>query len=311
LKPVKVIKKKVIAKGPKPGDLNYRAIAKVSVLAIWLVVPALVGQPLFPLNIVDQYIEDVSGFMQNNTTWWELPRSGRVFYVYFPVPWIVGLAAWYELIFRQRRKRLFVNGQMEGITMLMVGPGAPREGHLYDIACILYNGFRHINWFEFPHPLTGSERPPNIIIYYRDWIFTHPLRWHKISTTRNHVILGYGSMWVEGKFAYRVRHPSRPVLDYEVLTDDKEYTVQDLNFSAFQRTHRDYQEQILKDNYRMTQGEPGVAKILVRSSLMTISEDTRMDYFDQMTEAEQAAYMARAKEGEIRAGSTAGGTTSE
>lgn len=299
---MKTIKRK-LANGPQPGETNYKAIAKVSVLAIWLVVPALVGQPLFPLNYAGQYVEDVYGFAQNNTTWWALTEQGRWFYVLFPLPWLAVFAAWYEGLFRQRRKRLFVNGREEGIAILSTGVNAPREGHLYDLACAI-SGFRHITWGAFPRLyLKPEDIPPNTTVYYRSSIFSNPFRLHKISVEEKNIIRDYAYMFLTGKHQNRVRHPAKPICEYEVLSDDASYACTPLSFAGFQKTHRDYQEQILKDNYRMTQGEPGVAKMLVRSSLMTISEDTRMDYFDQLSEDEQKKFLATAREGGVGHGS--------
>ena len=268
-------------KGGEPGTVNWRAVAKVVALVVWLTIPAFLGKPMFPLNYAIEYVDDVTDFMANNTTWWALSEQGRIFYVMFPIPWLVCGAAWYEIWFRTRRKRLIVNGQPEGVVLLILGDPERKEGHLYDLACIL-NKFRHIRIADFPRPLTRDEHPPNITIYYRRSILTSPLSWPKISTTTNHIVYGFHTVWLEGKYRVRVRDRRRPVLDYEVLFDTPPYNVENLDLNEFTKDHRSTQTTIMRDNYRMTVSEPGTAKTLVRSSMMTVADDTRNDYLDQL-----------------------------
>lgn len=286
-------------------EINWRAVAKLIVLVAWLVVPGLFGHPFFPLDYASQYVEDVGGFVQNNSTWWGLSEQGRVFYVVFPIPWFVGVAAWYEVIFRARRKKLIVNGQVEGVVMLVVGDANYKKGHLYDIACIL-NKFRHVPWKDFPRPITGRDHPPGVTIYYRRNFFASPLTYHKISTTPRHITYGIHTLWVDGDYRARVRHYRRPVLDYEVLFDDNPYVLEALKMEEFARGHRHTQETIMKDNYRMTVSEPGTAKTLVRSSMMTISEDTKNEYLDMLEPDIRRDYMLSAIEqgGEFNDGAT-------
>ena len=263
------------------GTVNKRAILKLSIVLIWLTVPALLGAPLFPFNYAIDYVDDVTDFMANNTTWWALSEQGRIFYIVFPIPWLICAAAWYELWFRTRRKRLIINGQPEGVVMLVLGDPNNKAGHLYDIACG-FNGFRHLRAQDFPRPITQHEHPPNITIYYRTSVFTNPLSWPKISTMHVNVTYGFHTLWLDGNYRTRVRARSRPVLDYELLSDDPPYKVQALELGEFVKDHRGTQENIMKDNYRMTVSEPGTAKTLVRSSMMTIGNETKNDYLDQL-----------------------------
>ena len=286
---------KVMAKGGTPGTTNWRAVAKVLLVLTWLVVPALANAPLAPLNYWAEWGSDVAGFMENNTTWWQMSETKRVFYVYFPAPWIVGAFVWYELWFRTRRKRLVINGLDEGTAMLVVGDPNHKVGHLYDLACVL-NWFKHITWKQFPRPLTGDSQTPDVTIYYRTSLFTNPLHWSKISTKPGNISYGYRTMWVEGVYRHRVIHSRRPLLDYEVLGDEQPYGVEFLKYERFKGAHRDTQEMILKDNYRMTLAEPGTAKLLTKSSMMSVSDDTRTEYLDELKEEDREAYLKRARE---------------
>lgn len=270
-----------LANGGEPGTVNWRAVLKFSVLIVWLIVPGLMGKPLFPFNYAIEYVDDVTDFMANNSTWWGLSEQGRIFYVVFPIPWLVCAAAYYELVFRTRRKKLIINGQPEGVVMLVLGDPNHKEGHLYDLACAL-RGFRHIRASEFPRPLTGKDHPPNVTIYYRTWLYTSPLSWPRISTKPENITWGIHTMWLEGSYRHRVRHRRRPVLDYEVLGHEPPYRTEDLELDEFVKDHRGTQENIMKDNYRMTVSEPGTAKTLVRSSMMSIGGETKNEYLDQL-----------------------------
>lgn len=272
---------RALKNGDEPGTINKRAIMKVVLIVAWLTVPALLGAPLFPFNYAIEYVEDVTDFMANNTTWWALSERGRLFYVVFPIPWLVCAAAWYELWFRTRRKRLIVNGQPEGVVMLVVGDPNNKSGHLYDIACGL-NGFRHIRASDFPRPITRDDHPPNITIYYRASLFQSPLSWPKISTKSENITYGFHNIWLEGSFRTRVRDGRRPVLDYELLFNVPPYLMEKLELDEFVKDHRGTQEDIMKNNYRMTVSEPGTAKTLVRSSMMTIGNETKNEYLDQL-----------------------------
>lgn len=267
--------------GGEPGTTNWRAIFKLTLLVVWLIVPAFLGKPLFPFNYAIDYVGDVTDFMANNTTWWGLSEQGRIFYVVFPIPWIVCAAAYYELVFRTRRKKLIINGQREGVVMLVLGDPNHKNGHLYDLACMI-NGFKHIRMADFPRPITLNGHPPNVTIYYRTWLYTSPLRWPKISTNIDNMTWGFHTLWIDGHYRSRVRHRSRPVLDYEVLGNDQPYGRENLELDEFVKDHRGTQENIMKDNYRMTVSEPGTAKTLVRSSMMTIGNETKNEYLDQL-----------------------------
>lgn len=281
-----------------PGSLNKRAVAKFITLFLWIGVSFLIARPFIPLNYAVEYVQDVQGFMENNTTWWNLSRSGRVFYVVFPIPWFIGAAVWYEGWFRKRRKRLIVNGQPEGVVMLVVGDPNYKDGHLYDLACVL-NGFKHIKWSEFPRPILGNLAPPGVTIYYRSALFWNPITYAKISTRPENITYGYRTIWLEGKYRMRMRHKRRPVLDFEVIYDgEPPYKTVEMTRDEFVMAHRNTQETILKDNYRMTIAEPGVAKLLSRSSMMVISEDTRNEYIDQLPTEVQRRYLEAAARGE-------------
>ena len=267
--------------GGVAGTTNWRAVLKMALLITWLLVPAMLGKPLFPINYAIDYVDDVTDFMANNTTWWALSEQGRIFYVVFPIPWLICGAAWYEIWFRTRRKHLVINGQHEGVVMLILGDPNKKIGHLYDLATVL-NGFKHIRAKDFPRPITMGDHPPNVTVYYRRSLFTSPLSWPRISTTPDLISYGHHTLWLEGRYRRRVRHDRRPVLDYEVLFNEVPYGVENLHLDEFVKDHRNTQENIMKDNYRMTVSEPGTAKTLVRSSMMTIADDTKNGYLDQL-----------------------------
>jgi hypothetical protein len=277
--------RKRLADGPTPGDPNMTAIAKVGIcLVIFTTAWYVYGEPFAITQAWWEYGQDVSGFMENNTTWWNLSRSGRVFYVVFPFPWLVGAMVWREAVFRQHRKRLVINGGGEGMVMWVYG--GPRQGHIYDLWCIL-NGFKHMPWRSVPRPITGDYGADNarfVTIYYRQAMLWNPMSWLRMVVPAENVRWGVRTLWVSGKYRTLVRHPANPVLNFDLLTDENPYETRGVDLKAFVRAHRATQDTIMKDNYRMTVSEPGVSKLLVRSSMMALPDDVRDSYINLMPE---------------------------
>lgn len=271
--------------GPTPGDLNRNAVMKVAVLGVVFISAWYVyGEPFGIAQVWYEYGQDVQGFMENNTTWWNLSRSGRVFYVMFPFPWLIAAAVWHQAGFRQHRKRLLINGCDEGMVMWTYG--GPRQGHIYDLWCILH-GFRHMPWRTIPRPMSRGMADHSarfVTIYYRQALIWNPMSWLRLVVPRESVRFGVRTMWVVGRYRTLVRHPLNPILNFDLLTEENPYETRNVDLKAFIKSHRSTQDTIMKDNYRMTVSEPGVSKMLVRSSMMALPDDVKDSYINLMPE---------------------------
>jgi len=277
------VKYRRLANGPTPGDLNVTALAKVvAVLVFFLAAWYVWGKPFAVASVWVEYVHDVQGFMENNTTWWNLTESGRWFYVLFPFPWLIGAVVWREIGFRSHRKRLVVNGGNEGMVMWVYG--GRRQGHIYDLWCALHL-FRHMPWSSVPRPLSRDYVSTRFAtIYYRQSLFWNPMSWLRLVVPPENITYGARTIWVRGKYRTLVRHPDNPALFFDLLTDENPYRMKGVDFKVFVKAHRATQDTIMKDNYRMTVSEPGVSKLLVRSSMMALPDDVRESYINLIPE---------------------------
>jgi hypothetical protein len=287
---------------PTPGSVNYRALVKVALVVAFVAVPWAAGHPAPVAAFLGQYVEDVAWYGWNETegnwTWQNMSSGAHAFYYLVPVAFSVAGLAWYATAFSFRRKRLSVNGVPEGRVMWVYG--LHRSGHLYDLGCALA-GFRHLDWGDFPLPMAGAWGRGRVVVYYRAEWLVNPAHWRRYWTRPEYVRTGVYDVWLAGPVARRVAHPHNPRLDATVLGDEG-YGSEAVDKEAFVRAHRSTQDVILRDNYRMTVSEPGVAKLLVRSSMMSVADETKSAYFNQLSPEAQAEFARLAQEAHGRGG---------
>lgn len=247
----------------------------------------------FPIrHYWSEYKTDIDTFIANNSTWYNLSPSKQRFYIVFPIPWFVAFLAWYGLVWRSHRKKLIINGVEEGTITWIYGEGAP-HGHIYDFFSALH-GFKYIPWTDIPRPISQGYARNRYIIYFKLGIFHNPLEWRRLITVPECVRIGIFRVWVQGNYKKLIVHPTNPILNYEVIINKAPYQKVELDISEILKLHRDTQDRIMNDNYRMTTAEPGCARRMIQSSMMAISPENRERYIDLMTPAEKRAYLGKA-----------------
>ncbi len=277
-------------------SVNWRALGKVLIIVGIILFGISAHHPA--IRFGGLWLDDVQYYTHNNSTKSEfhnLSFQAKMALIVVPFYYILPIFSWYMVVTRAHRKKLIVNGLYEGV--IMCGYGDARfKGHLYDLACIVYNRFRHITWDDFPTLISKDLYHGKIIIYYRQSILQSPIAWTRLMVaTPSQIRFGIYSVFVTGRYQILCPHPSNMVLGFMLITDTSPYltTIPDIN--TLKMTHRDTLKRIKQNNLEMLEGNPNIAGDMVKSSLFAVPGGVKKDFLDLLTDEEREEYIRASK----------------
>lgn len=260
---------------------NVRLILKVVLVVIWLSFGFAVDYSFPIMRFNGEVVENVAGFIENNTTWWDLSFKGRVFYFYYcllaPLAHVLPI---YFFWWRVHRKTLIVNGKPEG-KVIFIWRGT--SGLIYDLACLFLRRGRHLtddDWGRLNRPISGRFLEENLTVYYRPHLVTHPLRFIRVIAEKTSV----GIWWVSvsGRYNNRIRDLDNPFLNWVVMTEDGGYSVEPMNEEKWEQLQKDTIFQVKERTYLMGQAEPSLVHRVVGASSYYIDDGFKMDSLEEL-----------------------------
>lgn len=287
-------------KANQNGSLNNRAVMKMVIVVIILVVAVSLNFPL--ARIAKLWTEDVEYHMSNNTTWNAMSSDQKMAWIFIPGYYIIGLLVYYGTAYRTHRKRLYINGLDEGTVMYLHGIDGV-DSNYYDLACILYNRFRHMPWEHFPRPISGDfyrddKGKDEVVLYYKLDAFVAPWRWKRIVIDDPSALtIGIYSMWLEGQYETVHQHPFNPMLSYIRLSNETPYETLEPDYEMFENYHEEILDRIQRTNVINLQGNPTIMGPSVRNNIMVQTGDRLKEEWDLLTDDEKKEMKGDVHEG--------------
>lgn len=277
-------------KANQPGSLNNRAVMKMIVVVIILVVAVVLNFPL--ARVAKLWVEDVEYHMSNNTTWLAMSSMQKMAWISIPGYYLIGLFIFYGTAYRTHRKRLYINGLNEGTVMYLHGIDGV-DSNYYDLACILYNRFRHMPWEHIPRPISGDfyrddEGKEKVVLYYKLEAFVAPWRWKRIVIDDpNALTMGMYTIWLEGQFETVHQHPFNPNLSYIRLSNETPYETLKPDYEMFEEYHGKILDRIQSTNVTNLQGNPTIMGPSIRNNIMVQTGDRLKEEWDLLSDDEK------------------------
>ena len=279
------------AKPNHPGFLNRRAIVKTAIVVAILVVAVALNFPL--ARVAKLWVEDVEYHMSNNTTWNGMTSKQKTAWISIPGYYLIGLFAFYGTAYRTHRKRLYINGLDEGTVMYLHGIDGV-DSNFYDLACVIFNRFRHIPWEHVPRPISGdfyqdAHGREMLVIYYKLDAFVAPWRWKRIVIDDPGTLrIGVYTIWLEGQFETVVQHPYNPMLSYIRLSNDTPYDTLEPDYEMFEKYHEEILDRVQRTNITNLQGNPTIMGPSVRNNIMIQTNDGLKEEWDLLSDGRKA-----------------------
>lgn len=252
-----------------------------------LVVATFVNFPL--AHIGREWVNDVNYHLANNSTWLNMTSSQKLAWSVIPGYYLIGLLVFYWTGYKTRRKRLFINKMDEGTVMYIHGIDEAR-GNIYDLACILFNGFRHMDWKDVPRPLSGDYYGDAIVLYYKTNSLVMPWNWkRRVLANPDCITLGVYSIWLTGHYERVVHHPFNSLLDFRILFDEKPYVTADPDHERFERYYREMLNRISITNNTLLQGNPSIMGQSVKNNLTILTKERVTEELEMLNDEEKMA----------------------
>lgn len=272
------------------GSLNSRAVAKTVIIVIILFIAFSLHFPLG--HVAKLWVEDVEYHMSNNTTWNAMSSKQKMAWIFIPGYYMVGLFVFYGTLYRTHRKRLYINGLEEGTVMYIHG-SAGVDSNIYDLACILFNWFRHMTPESIPRPISGNfyqvDGKDELVIYYKMEAFVAPWRWKRMvidgDTT---LIVGTYSAWVDARYEKVYQHPFNPVLSFIKFSNKTPYETERPDQKRFEEYHERILDRIQRTNVTNLQGNPTIMGPSIRNNIMVQTSDRLKEEWDLLTDQERS-----------------------
>jgi len=242
--------------------------------------------------LAKEWTSDVVTFMNNSTIWDEFQPATRSMYIVIPLFYSSLLIVYFLLIRKIRRKTLYVNGVKFGTVMWIHGY---RRGHIYDLACLLFNRGRHFDKIsDFPRLISGDFMKDCMVIYYRPFFFHHPIDWFRLIVDEC-VIYTYGVQVIVplndaspiNVYSHRVTDPLRPQIVNSDLRHSSKLKSENMDLKQLTESHVATQEQMIRNTWRMGRAEPGTALSILAKASYSIPDRTLKRFWDKLPERDQ------------------------
>lgn len=183
---------------------------------------------------------------------------------------------WHELSWRQHRKKYYINGVVQGTVMWVFNKPGRSRGHIYDLFCA-FHSFQEISWEDIPRVFTGDFFNGKIVVYWRESIFQ--LKWHKdVIADPKMFRESFNTIFGNGDYRTYVEHSFNPICDYNLLSDDKPYSVQDLDFDIAAESYELKLRHMQHEVHVLTHANPEVARDIIEDVAFPLSEDIRENF---------------------------------
>ena len=259
-----------------PGSLNRSALFKVIILIIILIVATMLNFPA--ARVAKMWTEDLELHLTNNTTWLSMSSKQQMAWMFIPGYYIVALFVYYGTAYRTHRKRLFINGLDEGSVMYIHGFNDV-DSNIYDMACILFNKFRHMPWEHIPRPLSRDYYKNDfgedlMVLYYKLDAFVAPWKWKRmVIDNPKDLEVGTYSVWLSGRYTRAIAHPYNRLLNFCILVSDKPYSTVKPDYTRFENYHEEIVDRVQRTNISLLQGNPSIMGQSVKNNIMVQTGD--------------------------------------
>ena len=260
----------------RPGSLNRSAVFKMVLLITILVVAAMLHFPA--ARVAKMWTEDMELHLTNNTTWLSMSSKQKMAWIFIPGYYLVALVVYYGTAYRTHRKRLFINGMDEGTVMYIHGYNDVNS-NIYDMACILFNKFRHMPWEQVPRPLSGDYYENEfgedlMVLYYKLDSFVAPWRWKRmVIENPEDLAVGSYSVFLSGQYIQAIAHHYNRILNHSILISDKPYTTVKPDYDKFENYHEEIVDRVQRTNISLLQGNPSIMGPSVKNNIMIQTSD--------------------------------------
>lgn len=278
----------------QPGSLNRSAVFKVIILITILVIAMMLNFPA--ARIAKMWTEDLELHLSNNTTWNGMNSKQQIAWIVIPGYYIVALIVFYGTAYRTHRKRLFINSLEEGTVMYIHGANDV-DSNIYDMACILFNRFRHLAWEHVPRPLSRNYYKDEfgedwMVLYYKLDAFVAPWRWKRLVIVNpENLEVGHYSVFLSGKYSRAMAHPFNRLLNFSILTSEKPYSTAEPDYGKFEDYHEEIVDRVQRTNLALLQGNPSIMGQSVKNNIMVQSGDRVGEELDLYDEREKEKLM--------------------
>jgi len=269
--------------------LNRSAIAKTALVVCIIVLASFLRFPA--ANVGVEWLKDVDYHLSNNTTWLGMDSHQKIAWSVIPGYYLIALLMFYWFAYRTRRKTLYINKMDEGTLMYVHGVDKAK-GNIYDMACILFNGFKNLDWKDVPKPLSKDYYENHVVIYYKTKAIVWPWRWKRlIIDAPSGLVVGTYSVWLNGEYDRTIPHPYNALLDYRIISNDLPYKTELPDHKQFEKYKRDMLNRIAVTNNTLLQGNPSIMGQSVKNNLTILTKARVNEEFEMLSDAEQLAVL--------------------
>jgi len=271
-------------------SLNRTAIAKTSLIVGLVIFGSLIEFPAATIAV--EWLKDLAYHLDNNTTWLGMNSNQRIAWTIIPGYYLIGLLMLYWFLYKVKRKTLYINTMDEGTVMYIHGIDEVK-GNIYDLACVLFNGFRNMDWEDIPKPISmdyykNPDGTDKIVIYYKMSAIVFPWKWKRLVIDDPDVLtMGVYSVWIYGKYDRSIPHPYNFTMDYRVLSNSIPYVTINPDHKQFEKYSREMLNRISITNNTLLQGNPSIVGQTVKNNLTILTKERISEELESLTDEEK------------------------
>ena len=167
------------------------------------------------------------------------------------------------------------------------------DSNYYDMACILFNKFRHLSWENVPRPLSRNYYKDDygedlMVLYYKLNALVAPWRWKRLVIDNpDDLNIGAYSVFLSGRYIKAIAHPYNRLLNFSVMISDKPYSTKEPDYERFEKYHEEIVERIQRTNISLLQGNPSIMGQSVKNNIMIQTGDRISEEFALMDDDEK------------------------
>jgi len=270
--------------------LNRSAIAKTSLIIGLVICASLIEFPAATIAL--EWLSDLNYHLQNNTTWLGMDSHQKLAWSIIPMFYLIGLLNLYWFLYKVKRKTLYINTMAEGTVMYIHGIDEAK-GNIYDMACILFGGFRNMPWEDIPKPISRDyykyeDGADKIVIYYKMSAIVMPWKWKRLVIDSPDILtLGVYSVWLRGTYDLAIPHNYNKTMDYRVIGIDIPYITTNPDHKQFEKYSREMLNRISITNNTLLQGNPTIVGQTVKNNLTILTKERISEELDSLSDEER------------------------